>query len=57
MASYRGPLHLRKHDGSDRFDTILSTVEDVLPLCTEVFPDEEVPARARLVLEDTLGDH
>jgi hypothetical protein len=35
----------------------LSTVEDVLALCTEVFPDEEVPARARLVLEDAFDDH
>lgn len=34
----------------------LSTVEDVLALCTEVFPDEEVPARARLVLEDAFDD-
>ena len=25
-------------------------------LCAEVFPDEEVPARARLVLEDAFGD-
>ncbi|HUJ07314.1 MAG TPA: DUF6036 family nucleotidyltransferase [Streptosporangiaceae bacterium] len=28
----------------------------VLDLCAEVFPDEEVPARARLVLEDVFGD-
>lgn len=35
----------------------LSTVEDVLALCAEVFSDEEVPARARLVLEDSFGDH
>jgi hypothetical protein len=35
----------------------LSAVEDVLALCAEVFPDEEVPARARLVLEDSFGDH
>jgi predicted nucleotidyltransferase len=35
----------------------LSAVEDVLVLCAEVFPDEEVPARARLVLEDSFGDH
>ncbi|MGH3865085.1 MAG: hypothetical protein ACRDQ4_02920 [Pseudonocardiaceae bacterium] len=32
-------------------------VEDVLALCTEVFPDEDVPARARLVLEDAFDDH
>jgi hypothetical protein len=35
----------------------LSTVEDVLALCTEVFPDEEVPARPRPVLEDAFGGH
>ncbi|MDI1463906.1 DUF6036 family nucleotidyltransferase [Catellatospora sp. KI3] len=34
----------------------LTTVEEVLALCAEVFPDEEVPARARLVLEDAFGD-
>jgi hypothetical protein len=34
----------------------LTMVEEVLALCAEVFPDEEVPARARLVLEDTFGD-
>jgi hypothetical protein len=33
----------------------LSTVDQVLALCAEIFPDEEVPARARLVLEDALG--
>lgn len=32
----------------------LTTVEDVLTLCAEVFPDEELPARARLVLEDAF---
>lgn len=26
----------------------------VLALCAEIFPDEEVPARARLVLEDVF---
>lgn len=34
----------------------LTTVENVLDLCADVFPDEEVPARARLVLEDAFGD-
>jgi predicted nucleotidyltransferase len=33
----------------------LTTMEDVLGLCTQVFPDEEVPARARLRLEDLFG--
>jgi hypothetical protein len=28
----------------------------VLALSADVFPDEEVPARARLVLEDAFGD-
>jgi hypothetical protein len=32
----------------------LTTVEEVLAVCAEVFPDEEVPARARLVLEDVF---
>lgn len=35
----------------------LSAVADVLALCAEVFPDEDVPARARLVLEDSFDDH
>jgi hypothetical protein len=34
----------------------LSTVDEVLALSAEVFPDEPVPDRARLVLEDALGD-
>jgi hypothetical protein len=34
----------------------LNSVDEVLALCSEVFPDEEVPARARLVLEDAFGD-
>lgn len=32
----------------------LTTAEGVLAVCAEVFPDEEVPARARLVLEDVF---
>lgn len=32
----------------------LSTVQQVLAVCTEVFPEEPVPERARLVLEDAL---
>jgi predicted nucleotidyltransferase len=35
----------------------LSNAQEVLDLCAEVFPDEQVPARARLVLEDMFGDH
>jgi predicted nucleotidyltransferase len=34
----------------------LDAPEQVLALCAEVFPDEQVPARARLVLEDVFGD-
>jgi hypothetical protein len=32
----------------------LDTVDEVLALCADVFPDEPVPARARLVIEDAL---
>ncbi|MGY3520765.1 DUF6036 family nucleotidyltransferase [Micromonospora sp. PTRAS2] len=32
----------------------LSNAEDVLRLCAEVFPEEEVPGRARLVLDDVF---
>jgi hypothetical protein len=41
-------LFLVKHLG-------LSTVEQVLAVCREIFPDEPVPERARMVLEDALG--
>lgn len=34
----------------------LSSVPEVLGVCGEIFPDEPVPGRARLVLEDILGD-
>jgi hypothetical protein len=34
----------------------LTTVKDVLTLCAEVFPDEQMPDRARLVLEDSFGN-
>jgi hypothetical protein len=33
----------------------LRTVDEILAVCTEVFPDEPPPARARLLLEDILG--
>jgi hypothetical protein len=33
----------------------LTSAAEVLELCAEIFPDEEVPARARLVLEDSFG--
>jgi hypothetical protein len=53
-------LAARRRDADDiRFlvkHLHLTTADEVLALCAEVFPDEEVPARARLVLEDTFGD-
>lgn len=52
-------LAARRRDADDiRFlvnHLHLSTVDLVLTVCAEVFPDEEVPARARMVLEDILG--
>jgi hypothetical protein len=33
----------------------LSTMEQVLEVCTRVFPDEPVPDRARLVLDDLFA--
>jgi hypothetical protein len=53
-------LAARRRDADDiRFlikHLSLTTVDEVLALCAEVFPDEEVPARARMVLEDAFGD-
>ena len=53
-------LAARRRDAEDiRFlvkHLRLTTTEEVLALCAEVFPDEEVPPRARLVLEDVFGD-
>jgi predicted nucleotidyltransferase len=53
-------LAARRRDADDiRFlvkHLSLTTAAEVLALCAEVFPDEEVPARARLVLEDAFGD-
>lgn len=34
----------------------LSSVAEVLAVCVEVFPDEPVPDRARMILEDLFGD-
>ncbi len=34
----------------------LSSMPEVLAVCADVFPDEPVPDRARMVLEDLLGD-
>jgi hypothetical protein len=37
----------------------LSSADEVLAICAEVFPGEQVPARAQLLLEDlfTADDH
>ncbi|MEO3750928.1 hypothetical protein [Streptomyces sp. B6B3] len=35
----------------------LGTVDEILAVCADVFPDEPVPGRARLLLEDVLGEH
>lgn len=52
-------LAARRRDADDiRFlvDHLgLTTTEQVLSVCAEVFPDEEVPGRARLVLDDVFG--
>ncbi|MBG0812663.1 hypothetical protein [Planomonospora sp. ID82291] len=34
----------------------LGSADEVLALCTEVFPDEPVPDRARLMLEDLFDE-
>ena len=51
-------LAARRRDGDDiRFliDRLsLASVDQVLAICTEVFPDQPVPDRARLILEDAL---
>jgi len=52
-------LAARRRDAEDVMFLVehldLGSVDQVLTLCAEVFPDEEVPARARLVLEDVFG--
>jgi hypothetical protein len=51
-------LAARRRDAEDiRFlvrQLGMSTSAEVLALCGEIFPEEEVPARARLVLEDVF---
>ena len=32
----------------------LASVDEVLAVCADVFPDEPIPERARLILEDAL---
>jgi hypothetical protein len=52
-------LAARRRDAADiRFlvqHLRLNSVKDVLALCAEVFPDEPVPDRARLILEDLFN--
>ncbi|HEY0698255.1 MAG TPA: hypothetical protein VGD43_10665 [Micromonospora sp.] len=51
-------LAVRRRDAGDITFPIrhlnVSTMEDVLRVCAEVFPEERVPGRARLLLEDIL---
>jgi Nucleotidyltransferase of unknown function (DUF6036) len=54
-------LAARRRDAEDiRFlvkHLHLDSAEEALALCAEIFPEEEVPGRARLILEDAFGDH
>jgi hypothetical protein len=53
-------LAARRRDAEDirflvkRMD--LKTAAEVLALCADIFPEEEVPDRARLILEDAFED-
>jgi hypothetical protein len=52
-------LAARRRDADDiRFlvkHLALTTAQEVLAVCAEVFPQESVPDRARLILEDAFG--
>src|SRR6266498_3897030 len=54
-------LAARHRDGDDIRFLIhrlgLTSMDQILAVCAEVFPDEPVPDRARLVLEDALEAH
>jgi hypothetical protein len=54
-------LAARRRDGDDIRFLIrrlgLASVDQVLAVCAEVLPDEPVPDRARLILEDALEAH
>jgi hypothetical protein len=54
-------LAARRRDAEDiRFlskHLHLDSAEEALALCAEVFPEEETPGRARLILEDAFGEH
>lgn len=51
-------LAARRRDGEDIRFLIqrlnLASADQVLDVCAEVFPDEPVPDRARLILEDVF---
>jgi hypothetical protein len=51
-------LAARRRDAEDiRFlvkHLNLTGPEEVLALCAEIFPEEEIPGRARLVLDDVF---
>jgi hypothetical protein len=53
-------LAARRRDADDIRTLVkhlgISSAADVMALCREVFPDEEIPERARLVLDDTLAE-
>lgn len=53
-------LAARRRDAEDiRFlvrHLRLSSTDEVLAVCTEIFPDEDLPPRARLLLEDLFTD-
>ena len=53
-------LAARRRDADDiRFlvkHLQLSTADEVLALCADIFPEEDPPGRVRLVLEDVFGE-
>ena len=54
-------LAARRRDGDDIRFLIhrlgLTSLNQVLAVCAKVFPEEPVPDRARLVLEDAFESH
>ncbi|MFC0100319.1 DUF6036 family nucleotidyltransferase [Micromonospora marina] len=53
-------LAARRRDAEDIHFLVnhlgLTSAEQVLALCAEIFPEEEIPGRARLVLDDVFED-
>jgi hypothetical protein len=53
-------LAARRRDADDIHVLVqhlgLQSVDEVLAVCAAIFPDEEIPPRARLVLDDVFGD-